>query len=89
MGQAVGRQARLRTVVDDDTDLDRLADLFNVGGDAVLRRFGQVVGQQQDALGALALGFLCVGDGGAGGAARAGQDGHFAGAGLHGGADDV
>ncbi|KAG1433863.1 hypothetical protein G6F57_021880 [Rhizopus arrhizus] len=49
----------------------------------------QTLGQQQDALGALALGFLGVGDGGAGGAARACQDGHLAGAGLHGGAHDV
>ncbi|KRB17708.1 hypothetical protein ASD87_05225 [Achromobacter sp. Root170] len=45
--------------------------------------------QQQHALGALALGFLGVGDGGAGGAAGTGQDGDLALAGLDGGADDV
>ncbi len=58
-------------------------------GNAVLAGFSQVVRQQQDALGAQALGFLGVGDGHAGRAAGAGQDGHLACAGFHRGADDV
>lgn len=89
LGQAVGRQARLGAVVDDDADLDGLADLLDVVGDALLRGLGQVVGQQQHALGAEALGLAGIGDGDAGGAACAGQDRHLAGAGVHGGADDI
>jgi hypothetical protein len=49
---------------------------------AFLRGFGQVVRQQQHALGAIALGFLRVLDGQAGAAAGAGDDGHAALAGL-------
>ena len=43
-------------------------------GDAVLVGLGQVVRQEQDALGAETLGFLGVLDGHAGGAAGAGED---------------
>ena len=61
-------------VVDDDADLDGLADLVDVRGDAFLIRLGQVVGKEQDALGAEALGFLRVLDGYARRAAGAGEN---------------
>ncbi|MCY1228490.1 hypothetical protein D9M72_408110 [compost metagenome] len=80
-------QLRVGAVVDDHADVHRLADLLHVCGNAVLAGFGQVVRQQQHAGRAQALGFLRVGDGGAGRAAGAGQDRHLAGAGAHGGVD--
>ncbi|SPA41445.1 exported protein of unknown function [Cupriavidus taiwanensis] len=86
-GQLVGVELRIGAVVDDHADIDRLADFFHVGGNAVLAGLGQVVRQQQHAGGAQALGFLRVGDGSAGRAAGAGQDRHLAGAGTHRGVD--
>ncbi|MNL39424.1 hypothetical protein D3C87_1617030 [compost metagenome] len=56
---------------------------------AFLARFGEVMRQQQDAVSAQALGLLCVGDGGAGGAASARNDRHLAAAGVHSGLDDL
>ncbi len=58
-----------------------------MGSNTLLRRFGQVVRQQQQALGAQALGFLGVLDGLTGGATHASQNRHAAGAGVDGGLD--
>ncbi|MNI38162.1 hypothetical protein D3C73_922930 [compost metagenome] len=73
-------QAADVTVVDHHADVDRFAHGFNVGGNAVLASFSQVVRQQQQALGAQALGFLCVFNGLTGRTAHAGQDWHAGGA---------
>ena len=56
---------------------------------AFLAGFGQVVRQQQNAVGAQALGFLGVGNGRARGAASAGNDRHLAAAGVDRGLDDL
>jgi hypothetical protein len=56
---------------------------------AFLAGFGQVVRQQQDAVGAGTLGLLRALDGKAGRAAGAGNDGHLAAAGVHRGPDDA
>ena len=80
--QRFGGQAGGAAVVDDDADLHALADGFDVLHQAVLRGFGQVVRQQQHALGAVALGFLRVLDGQGGAAAGAADDGHAALAGF-------
>src|SRR2546427_13044492 len=53
-----GREAGAVAVVDDDAELHALADLLHMGDQAFLAGFGQVVGQQQDAVGAQALRFL-------------------------------
>ncbi|MNO43099.1 hypothetical protein D3C76_333120 [compost metagenome] len=84
-----GRQAADVAVVHHHADLDRLAHRFDVGGDAVLAGFGEVVGQQQQALGAQAFGFLGIFDGLAGGTADTGEDRHAAGAGIDGGLDHL
>ncbi|MNZ82214.1 hypothetical protein D3C78_1009070 [compost metagenome] len=60
-----------------------------MGGDTVLAGFGQVMRQQQQALGAQALGFLSVFDGLASGTANTGKDWHAGGAGIDGGLDDL
>ncbi|MNP32820.1 hypothetical protein D3C76_1260240 [compost metagenome] len=60
-----------------------------MGGDTFLAGFGQVVRQQQQALGTQALGFLRVFDGLAGGATDAGEDGDRLGAGVDGGLDHL
>ena len=59
----------------------------DVSGNAVLRGFGQIVRQQQQALGAQALGFLRHLDGHAGRAANASQDRYGLLAGIHGSLD--
>lgn len=82
------RQAANVTVVDNHADLDRFADGFNVGGNAVLAGFGQVVWQQQQAFGTQALGFLSVFDGLTGCTAYTGQNRHAGGAGINGSLDD-
>ncbi|MNO99935.1 hypothetical protein D3C76_917180 [compost metagenome] len=60
-----------------------------MGGDAVLAGFGQVVRQQQQALGTQALGFLRVFDGLAGGATDTGEDRYRSGAGVDRGLDHL
>jgi hypothetical protein len=75
-------------VVDHDADLDGLADLVDVRGDAFLVGLGEVMGQKQDALGAEALGFLCVLDGHARRATGAGEDRDESVAGIDRGLDD-
>ena len=75
-------------VVDDDADLDGLADLVDVRGDAFLVGLGEVMRQEQDALGAEALSFLRVLDGHARRAARAGEDRDESVAGVDRGLDD-
>jgi hypothetical protein len=60
LGDGLGRITRGAAVVDDDADLHALADRLDVMEQALLRGFGQVVRQQQQALRALALGFLRV-----------------------------
>ena len=59
-----------------------------MGHQAVLAGFGQVVRQQQNAVGAQALGFLRAGHRKTGRAADAGNDGHLAGAGINRRLDD-
>ncbi len=56
-----------------------------MGGNAVLAGFGEVVRQQQQALGAQALGFLSIFDGLAGRAADAGENRYAARAGVYSG----
>ena len=55
----------------------------------LLTGFRQVVGQEQDAVGAQAFGFLGMGNGGAGRAARTGNDRHLATACVYRGLDDL
>jgi len=56
-----------------------------VGGNAVLAGFGQIVWQQQQALGAKAFGFLGVLDSLASRTANTGEDWHAGGTGINGG----
>jgi len=57
--------------------------------DAFLAGFGEVMRQQQQALGTQALGLLRHLDGEAGRATDAGENRHRAGAGIHGSLDDL
>src|SRR5690606_15869768 len=50
--QQIGVEAADVAVVDHHTDVHRLAHLLDVSGNTFLGRFGQVVRQQQQALGA-------------------------------------
>ena len=56
-------QAADVAVVDDDADFNGLADLVDVCGDPVLIGLGEVVGEEEDTLGAEAFGLLGVLDG--------------------------
>src|SRR6218665_738249 len=69
--QAGSAEAAGAPVVDDDADLHAPAYGLHMGHQALLAGFGQVMGPQQDALRAQALGFLCVADGQGGAAAGA------------------
>ena len=73
--QAGRRQAAAATVVDHYAKLHALAHSLHVGDQAFLAGFGQVVGQQQNALGAQALSLLGVLDGQRGATASARNDG--------------
>ena len=73
--QAGSAEAAGAPVVDDDADLHAPAYGLHMGHQALLAGFGQVMGPQQDALRAQALGFLCVADGQGGAAAGIGNDG--------------
>ena len=88
-GQGFRREARAVAVVDDDAELHALADLLHMGDQAFLAGFGQVMRHQQNAVGTQSFSLLGMGDGVAGGAASAGDDGHLATAGIHGGLDDL
>ncbi len=88
-GQRLGRELADVAVVDDDAELHALAHGFHVGDQAFLAGFGQVVRQQQDAVGTGLLGRLRALDGKARGAARARDDRHLAAAGVHRGLDDA
>ena len=75
--------------IDTLSTLLEAGDTIIDGGNAVLAGFGQVVRQQQQALGTQTLGFLSVFDGLAGGTADTGQDWHAGRAGIDGGLDDL
>src|SRR5690349_8371471 len=75
-------------VVNDNTNLHRFADLFDMGGDTILRGFGKVVGKKQDAAGAEAFGFLGKLNRYTRWSAGPGNNGHVATTGIHGGLDD-
>src|SRR6218665_2247609 len=72
-----GHRIALALVAQGDVGQEEVAHqaLANKGNKALLAGFGQVMGPQQDALRAQALGFLCVADGQGGAAAGIGNDG--------------
>ncbi|MCY1516773.1 hypothetical protein D9M68_514230 [compost metagenome] len=74
-------------VVHHHADPHRFAHLLHVSGNAFLAGFGQVVRQQQQALGPESLGLLGVLDGQPGWTTHPGKDRHAASAGVHGGLD--
>src|SRR5690606_7054983 len=87
--QMFGVQTAERSVVDDDAEINRFANLFDMGHYAGRAGFCQVMRQQQDAVCAQALGFLRVSDGLPGGATRAGNYRYLARAGSYCGGNDL
>ncbi len=84
-----GIEATDVAVIDHYADVDRLAHGLYMGSDAILAGFGEVVRQQQKALGPQALGLLRILDGLAGCTTYARQDRYRRGACVHRCLDDL